>query len=45
MKRGHVTGHKKARQGSTDGYKSIEEENIRRIEAEWQARQQQEQQR
>ena len=41
MKRGHVTGHKHERKGSTDWYKQIEEENIRSIEAEWQARQQQ----
>ena len=44
MKRGHVTGHKKERKGSTDWYKAIEEEHIRRIEAEWQARQQHAQQ-
>jgi hypothetical protein len=40
MKRGHVTGHKKERKGATDWYKQIEEENIRKIEAEWQAKQQ-----
>lgn len=39
MKRGHVTGHKKERQDATDWYKAIEEENIRKIEAEWQAKQ------
>jgi hypothetical protein len=44
MKRGHVTGHKKEHQGSTDWYKRIEAEHIRRIEAEWQARQEQGQQ-
>ena len=44
MSRGHCTGHKKERKGSTDWYKTIEEENIRRIEAEWQAQQQQVQQ-
>jgi len=44
MKRGHITGHKKERKGRTDWYKQIEEEHIRRIEAEWQARQQQGQQ-
>jgi len=44
MKRGHVTGHKKERKGSTNWYKTIEEEHIRRIEAEWQARQQHAQQ-
>lgn len=40
MKRVHVTGHKKKPKGSSDWYKQIEEENIRRIEAEWQAKQQ-----
>jgi hypothetical protein len=40
MKRGHVTGTKKERRGSNDWYKAIEEENIRRIEAEWQQKQQ-----
>jgi hypothetical protein len=44
MKWGHVTGHKRERKGASDWYKPIEEENIRRIEAEWQARQQQGQQ-
>ena len=39
MKRGHVTGTKKERQGSTDWYRKIEEEHIRRIKAEWQAKQ------
>jgi hypothetical protein len=39
MKRGHVTGHKKERKGSTNWYKQIEEANIRRIEAEWAAKQ------
>jgi len=39
MKHGHVTGHKKERKGSADWYKHIEEENIRKIEAEWQAKQ------
>jgi hypothetical protein len=39
MKYGHVTGEKKERKGATDWYKHIEEENIRKIEAEWQARQ------
>jgi len=38
VKRGHVTGTKKERKGA-DWYKHIEEENIRRIEAEWQAKQ------
>ena len=39
MKHGHVTGHKQERKGASDWYKQIEEENIRRIEAEWQAKQ------
>ena len=40
MKRGHVTGTKRERKGSSDWYKQIKEANIRRIEAEWQAKQQ-----
>ena len=40
MKRGHCTGQKKERKGSTDWYKAIEAENLKRIEAEWQAKQQ-----
>jgi hypothetical protein len=40
MKHGHVKGTKAERKGSTDWYKAIEEENLRRIEAEWQAKQQ-----
>ena len=40
MKRGHVTGTKKERKGATDWYREIEEENIRKIEADWQAKQQ-----
>ena len=40
MKRGHVTGTKKERKGATDWYKAIEAENLKRIEAEWQAKQQ-----
>jgi hypothetical protein len=39
MKRGHVTGTKHERQGASDWYKQLEEEHIRRIEAEWQAQQ------
>ena len=39
MKHGHVTGTKKERKGASDWYKAIEEENIRRIEAEWQKQQ------
>ena len=38
MKRGHVTGHKKERKGASDWYRAIEEANIRRIEAEWAAK-------
>jgi hypothetical protein len=44
MKRGHVTGHKRECKGASDWYKHIEEEHIRRIEAEWQAKQQGQQQ-
>ena len=40
MKRGYVTGTKRERKGAGDWYKQIEEEHIRRIEAEWQAKQQ-----
>lgn len=40
MKRGHVTGSKRERTGASDWYKQMEEANIRKIEAEWQARQQ-----
>jgi hypothetical protein len=40
MKMGHCKGTKRERKGASDWYKRIEEENIRRIEAEWQARQQ-----
>jgi hypothetical protein len=40
MKQGHVIGHKQERKGSQDWYRKIEEENIRRIEAEWQEKQQ-----
>ena len=39
MKRGHVTGHKVEGKHASDWYRHIEEENIRRIEAEWQAKQ------
>ena len=40
MQRGHVRGTKKERTGaSSDWYKAIEEENIRKIEAAWQAKQ------
>jgi hypothetical protein len=40
MKHGHVTGHKKERKGASDWYKASEEANIRKIEAEWHAKQQ-----
>ena len=40
MKRGHVTGTKRERRGASDWYKQIEEAMIRKIEAEWQAKQQ-----
>jgi hypothetical protein len=40
MKRGHVTGHKKERQGSNTWYKAIAEEHIRRVEAEWKLKEQ-----
>jgi hypothetical protein len=40
MKRGHCKGTKKERKGAADWYKAIEEENIRKIEQEWAAKQQ-----
>jgi hypothetical protein len=40
MKRGHVIGIKREKKGAQDWYRAIEEANIRRIEAEWQAKQQ-----
>lgn len=36
---GHVTGHKRERKPAQPWWAEEEEENIRRIEAEWQARQ------
>ena len=42
MKMGHTTGHKKEKRGSQDWYRAVEEANIRRIEAEWAAKPQQE---
>jgi hypothetical protein len=39
MKMAHPTGHKKEKKGSTEWYKAIEAENLKRIEAEWEARQ------
>jgi hypothetical protein len=41
MSRGHVTGHKKEKKGSTDWYRDIEQANIDRITKEWEAKQQQ----
>jgi hypothetical protein len=40
MKHGHVTGTKREKKGASDWYKQIEEENIRKVEAAWQAQQQ-----
>lgn len=40
MKRGHVVGTKRERTGASDWYKVIETEHLKRIEAEWQAKQQ-----
>jgi hypothetical protein len=40
MRRGHVKGTKRERKGASDWYKQIEEENIRKMEAEWQVKQQ-----
>ena len=39
MKRGHVKGTKQEKPGASDWYKALEEENIRKIEAAWQAKQ------
>ena len=39
MKRGHCTGKKQERKGSTEWYRQIEEAHIRRIEATWHAQQ------
>jgi len=39
MKRGHVRGTKTERTGASDWYKAIEAENLKRIEAAWQAKQ------
>jgi hypothetical protein len=38
MKRGHVCGTRKVSAKDSAWYKAIEEENIRKIEAEWQAK-------
>ena len=43
MKYGHVVGTKKEKKGAQDWYRVHEEENIRRIEAEWAAKQVQQQ--
>ena len=40
MKKGHCTGHKRERKGSTDWYRTIQAEHLKRIEKEWQAKQQ-----
>lgn len=32
MKRGHVTGSKRERKGTSDWYRQIEEENLRAVE-------------
>ena len=40
MQHGHTTGHKHERKGSSDWYRTIEEENIRQVEAAWQERKQ-----
>ena len=40
MQRGHVTGSKTETKGSTDWYKTIEAAHLKRIEAQWQAKQQ-----
>jgi hypothetical protein len=40
MQRGHVVGSKRERKGAGDWYKTVEAENLKRIEAEWQAKQQ-----
>jgi hypothetical protein len=39
MKRGHVTGTKREKQGSQDWYCAIAEAHLRRIEAAWAAKQ------
>ncbi len=39
MKHGHVTETKTERTGASDWYKAIEAENLKRIEAAWQAKQ------
>jgi hypothetical protein len=39
MKHGHVRGTKKERKGASDWYKVIEAENLKQIEAAWQAKQ------
>lgn len=43
MSRGHVTGHKKERKGSSDWYKELEEAECQRVEREWAANAQQSQ--
>ena len=39
MRKGHITGHKRERKDASAWYRTIEEANIRRIEAAWAARQ------
>ena len=39
MKHGHVRGTKTERTGTSDWYKVIEAENLKRIETTWQAKQ------
>jgi hypothetical protein len=39
MKKGHVTGHKREKKGLQDWYRQIQEEHLRKIEAEWKAKQ------
>jgi hypothetical protein len=44
VRRGHVVGTKREKKGATDWFKQIEEENIRKVEAEWAAKQAQQKQ-
>lgn len=39
MKKGHVTGQKRERKGSTDWYREIEQANILRVEQAWREKQ------
>ena len=38
MKRGHTTGQRKERTGSTDWYAAIDEANCQRVEGKWAAK-------